>query len=65
MSWINPPNVEIRLYENEHINCDVCHTLISDDDAIIHVHTAREYGGGGTGLKITHTGCADKVEVEK
>lgn len=60
MSWIDPPNIEIRLHGTEHIKCDVCQDFIVDDDAIIHVHTAKEYGGSN--LQITHTGvCANEI----
>jgi hypothetical protein len=57
------PNIEIRLNGTEHINCDVCQDFIMDDDAVIHVHTAEEYGG--LGLMITHIECAKEVKERR
>jgi hypothetical protein len=54
-----PPNIEFRVGESETLICDACGRWIKDDDAVIHVNEAWEFGGSG--LRITHNGICQQV----
>jgi len=57
------PNIEFMVGINENIWCDGCDSAIIGDDAVLHVHTAKEFGGDC--MKITHVKCADKIKREE